>query len=96
MRNVNDWQAAGDDGGITRSRPGLSKTWLIGIAGTLAAAAWLASRERQKARRYGDSDTERRNPMHFFIAGNFPHRRSIDRDGTHPLFERRQSVYDAY
>jgi len=32
----------------------------------------------------------------FFDAGNFPHRRKIDRNGAHPLFERRQSVYDGY
>lgn len=93
MRNENNWQATG-----RMARFGSRKTLLIGIAGTLAAAAWLslASREQPKSRRHADRGTERRNPMNFFTAGNFPHRRQIDRNGAHPLFERRQSVYDAY
>lgn len=93
MRHDNDGQATGGMAGL-----GSKKTLLLGVAGTLAAAAWfsLAARERQKARRFADRDKERRNPMNLFIAGNFPQRRKIDRNGAHPLFERRQSVYDAY
>lgn len=73
------------------------KNLLIGIAGTLAAAAWLTTmRNQNHSRRYADRGMERRNPMNFFLAGSFPHRRKIDRSGAHPLFERRQSVYDAY
>lgn len=73
------------------------KSMLIGIAGTLAAAALVSmARSRQYARRYGDRAQERRDPTHFFMAGRYPHRREIDRSGAHPLFERRQSVYDAY
>lgn len=93
MRDDNDWQATGSRAGL-----GSKKTLLLGVAGTLAAAAWfsLAARERQKARRFADRGMERRNPLNFFNAGNFPHRRKIDRNGEHPVFERRQSVYDAY
>lgn len=70
---------------------------LIGIAGTVAVAALLTmARSRQQARRYGDKARERRNPLHFFVAGRHPLRREIDVSGAHPLFERRQSVYDAY
>ena len=72
------------------------KTVLIGIA-ALAAGAWLSTmRHQQKLRRYSDFGTERRNPLNFFLAGRFPHRREIDQSGAHPLFERRQSVYDTY
>ena len=71
------------------------KALLLGIAGTVAAAAW-ALRYQQRSRRHADLGVERRNPMNFFVAGRHPHRRKIDRDGTHPVFERRQSVYDAY
>lgn len=93
MRHDNEGQAAGRMAGL-----GSRKTLLLGVAGTLAAAAWfsLAARERPKARRYADRDTDRRNPMNLFVAGKFPQRRKIDRNGAHPLFERRQSVYDAY
>ncbi|HJV75069.1 MAG TPA: hypothetical protein VJ654_12665 [Noviherbaspirillum sp.] len=72
------------------------KTVLIGLA-ALAAGAWLSTTQhRQKLRRYADFGTERRNPLNFFLAGRFPHRREIDQSGAHPLFERRQSVYDTY
>jgi len=70
---------------------------LLGIAGTAAAVTLLAmARSRRHMRRYGDRAAERRNPMHFFVAGTHPLRRDIDTSGRHPLFERRQSVYDAY
>lgn len=93
MRNDSEGQASGGRAGL-----GSKKALWLGVAGTLAAAAWLSlsARERPKARRYADRSAERRNPMNFFTAGNFPHRRKIDNNGAHPLFERRQSVYDAY
>lgn len=72
------------------------KTLLIGVAGGLAAFALLSMREHHHARRYADNHEERRNPMRFFLAGKYPRRRKIDLSGQHPLFERRQSVYDAY
>jgi hypothetical protein len=70
---------------------------LAGVAGSLAALALLAAvRDRQKSRRFADHGEERRNPMHFFLAGISQHRRKIDRSGKRPLFERRYSVYEAY
>jgi hypothetical protein len=72
-------------------------TLLLGVAGGLAAMAWLASRNSsQQSRRYADRHEERRNPLHFFLAGKYPRRRKIDLSGKRPLFERRQSVYEAY
>lgn len=72
-------------------------TLLFGIAGSLiAGAVWSMTREQRHARRFSDRGEERRNPMHFFLAGRNPQRREIDRSGKRPLFERRQSVYDAY
>jgi len=68
---------------------------LIGLAVGLGVLAWMASRQ-PRTRRYADRQEERRNPMHFFLAGSHPRRRAIDRSGHRPLFERRQSVYDAY
>lgn len=74
-----------------------NKGLLIGLAGGLAAVAWLSmGRTQQKGRRYSDHGIDRRNPMHFFLAGRFPQRRAIDRSRQRPLFERRQSVYDSY
>lgn len=75
-----------------------SKALLLGVAGSLAAVAWLSKgrEQRSKSRRYADRGADRRNPMHFFLAGRFPRRRKIDSSGERPLFERRQSVYDAY
>lgn len=73
--------------------------WLgLGLAVGLVGLAWLSrGAVRQPARRrYADRGMERRNPLHFFLAGNYPRRRAIDRSGARPLFERRQSVYDAY
>lgn len=72
------------------------KALLIGVAGSLAAVAWLSMRERHRERRYADRFEERRNPMHFFLAGKYPRRRKIDVSGQRPLFERRQSVYETY
>lgn len=72
------------------------KAVLIGLT-AVAAGAWLSTtRHRQKLRRFSDFGTERRNPLNFFLAGSFPHRREIDQSGAHPLFERRQSVYETY
>lgn len=73
------------------------KVVLVGVVGALAAMAWMSmGQKRQHSRRYSDRSPERRDPMHFFLAGRFPQRREIDRSGKRPLFERRQSVYDAY
>lgn len=77
-------------------RIGSNKALLIGAVGGIAALAWLTLRERNHQRRYADRYEERRNPMHFFLAGKYPRRRKIDVSGQRPLFERRQSVYDAY
>ena len=69
----------------------------IGLVAGAAALAWMSTRSgTPPARRYSDRGQERRNPLHFFLAGQYPHRRSIDRSGARPLFERRQSVYDTY
>jgi hypothetical protein len=74
----------------------LSTALLVGVVGSAAAIAWAAAgRSQLRARRASDQGMERRNPMHFFLAGRHPMRRAIDRSGNRPLFERRQSVYDA-
>lgn len=75
-----------------------NKAVLIGAVGGLAAIALLsmARSQQNRTRRYADRGEERRNPMHFFLAGSYPRRRAIDRSGQRPLFERRQSVYDSY
>ena len=80
-------------GQTTRPRTAL---W-AGLAAVLAAFAWISAKPavRQRRRR-ADREQERRNPLHFFLAGGYPGRRNIDRSGTRPLFERRQSVYDSY
>lgn len=68
-----------------------------GIAAGLAALAWMSVKPAaQQTRRRADRGQERRNPLHFFLAGGYPRRRHIDRSGANPLFERRQSVYDSY
>lgn len=78
---------------VTRPRTGL----LVGIAAGLAALAWMSAQPvARQTRRRADRGQERRDPLHFFLAGGYPGRRSIDRSGTRPLFERRQSVYDSY
>ncbi len=75
-----------------RSRTGL----LVGITAGLAALAWMSARPAMRqTRRRADHEQERRNPLHFFLAGA-SRRRHIDRSGARPLFERRQSVYDSY
>lgn len=69
----------------------------IGIAAGLAALAWTSAKPAGRhTRRHADRGQERRNPLHFFLAGSYPGRRHIDRSGTRPLFERRQAVYDSY
>jgi len=70
---------------------------LLGVAASLAVfAGWSALRARRRSRRYADHAGERRAPLSMFIGGDHPRRRRIDHSGTHPLFERRQSAYDAY
>jgi hypothetical protein len=84
-----------DDSGMA-SRTGLWLGLAVGAA-AVAAYAWRSTRtEPVKARRFADRGEDRRNPLHFFLAGNFPRRRRIDRSGRRPLFERRASVYDTY
>jgi hypothetical protein len=78
------------------SGPSILRAALLGLAGGLAVYGLLAKANQPKLRRFSDRGEDRRNPMHFFLAGRFPHRREIDRSGKRPLFERRQSVYDAY
>lgn len=78
----------------------------IGLAAGLATLALFSAkpaarnlrnlRRSRQSRRLADYGTERRNPLHFFLAGNHPRRRHLDRSGTRPLFERRQSVYESY
>lgn len=87
------------DRGKTVNGPGNgSNLWLgLGLAAGLTALAWMSRRAaRPPARRYADRGAERRNPLHFFLAGSYPRRRAIDRSGARPLFERRQSVYESY
>lgn len=79
----------------TRTQRSNGALWL-GLAGGIAIAIWLARRQSSPQRRFADRGEERRNPLHFFLAGRFPQRRAIDRSGERPLFERRQSVYEAY
>lgn len=67
------------------------------ITGLAVLAGWSALRaNRPHLRRYADHASERRSPLSLFIAGDYPRRRRIDRSGAHPLFERRQEVYEAY
>ncbi|HJU71659.1 MAG TPA: hypothetical protein VJ603_07425 [Paucimonas sp.] len=69
----------------------------ISVAAGLAALAWISTRSPvQRTRRFADHEQERRNPLHFFLAGPDFKRRNIDRSGARPLFERRKSAYDAY
>ncbi len=69
---------------------------LLGIAGSLAlVAGWTMLQARPRSRRYADHANDRRDPLSLFVPGG-PRRRDIDRSGAHPLFERRQSVYEAY
>jgi hypothetical protein len=80
----------------TRSTRPRAAVW-IGIAAGLAALAWASAKPAVRhTRRHADRGQERRNPLHFFLAGSYPGRRRIDRSGTRPLFERRQAVYDSY
>lgn len=92
MRNQESRYSTNRPAGLASGR-----NLLLGLAGGLAAAAWLSMRNRQAPlRRHADRGQERRNPMHFFLAGTYPRRRALDRTGQRPLFERRQSVYEAY
>jgi hypothetical protein len=81
----------------TREGHGLSnKSLLVGFVGGFAVMAGLSLlRPRQKDKRYADHAQERRRPSNMFEAGTFPRRRGIDRSGAKPLFERRQSAYEA-
>lgn len=81
----------------TRESRMLSNTpLLVGLAGGLAVIAGLSLlRFKQRDRRYADHALERRRPSNMFEAGAFPRRRKIDRSGARPLFERRQSAYEA-
>jgi hypothetical protein len=82
---------------VTQSMRPRTVLW-AGIAAGLAALAWLSAAKPavKQTRRRADRGQERRNPLHFFLAGGYPRRRNIDRSGANPLFERRQSVYDSY
>lgn len=73
-----------------------NKPFLVGLAGSLAMIAGISLfRFKQKGRRYADHAQERRRPSNMFEAGAFPRRREIDLSGERPLFERRQSAYEA-
>lgn len=81
----------------TQARFGGRKPALLGaVAGLALLAGWSALRTRRRSRRYADHNLERRTPLSMFAGGEHPRRRTIDYSGSHPLFERRQSVYDAY
>lgn len=67
---------------------------VLGLGIIAGWVAWQASRHPQ--RRYADRAPDRRAPLSLFTAGDHPRRRAIDRSGTHPLFERREEVYEAY
>lgn len=70
---------------------------LLGAATSLVLfAGWSALRARRRSRRYADHRLERRAALSMFAGGDHPRRRRIDYSGTHPLFERRQSAYEAY
>lgn len=81
----------------TRESRVLSNTpLLVGLAGGLAVIAGLSLlRSKQRDRRYADHALERRRPSNMFEAGAFPRRRKIDQSGARPVFERRQSAYEA-
>jgi hypothetical protein len=71
----------------------IGKAVLIGLAGGVAAFMWLSGAgPRLRNRRYGDTDIERRNPLHFFLAGKQYRRRKIDRSGNRPLIDRRHAA----
>ncbi|HEV2612562.1 MAG TPA: hypothetical protein VGU61_20030 [Noviherbaspirillum sp.] len=71
----------------------VGKALLIGLAGGVAAVMWLRGAGlRLRNRRYGDTEVERRNPMHFFLAGKQYRRRKIDRSGSRPLLDRRHAA----
>ncbi len=54
---------------------------------------WLRGPGQQfRNRRYGDTEIERRNPLHFFLAGKQYRRRKIDRSGKRPLLDRRHAA----
>lgn len=69
---------------------------LASLAGGVALVAGISLlRAKQKTRRYADRAPDRRSAQNMFLAGVFPLRRSIDRSGRRPLFERRQSAYES-
>ncbi|TCS38449.1 hypothetical protein EDC30_102188 [Paucimonas lemoignei] len=76
----------------------VNKPALFGlVAGLAMYACWSAMRTApRRARRYSDHAQERRAPLSLFTAGDHPRRRAIDHSNAHPLFERREEVYEAY
>lgn len=82
----------------TSRRFGGSTPYLTGAAlGLALAVGWVAwQATRRPHRRYADHALERRSPLSLFTAGDHPRRRAIDRSGAHPLFERREEVYESY
>ena len=81
----------------SKLRSRIGKSVMLGAAASLALlAGWSLLRTPQKSRRYTDHAQDRRNPLSMFAGGDHPRRRLIDHSGTHPLFERRESVYETY
>jgi len=82
----------------TTHRFGTRTPYLAGaILGLGIAAGWVALQAtRRPHRRYADNAVERRSPLSLFVGGDHPRRRAIDRSGAHPLFERREEVYETY
>lgn len=81
----------------SQRRSGTGMQFIVGLtAGIAVIAGWSALRAGRRQRRYGDHTSERRAPLSLFTGAPHPRRRRIDHSGTHPLFERRRSVYDSY
>ncbi|SNT25623.1 hypothetical protein SAMN06265795_11967 [Noviherbaspirillum humi] len=84
---------------VREEGPFSQRSLLMGTAAGVAVFIGLSLLRRQhnlpRDRRYGDRLVERRNPLNLFPLGSHPRRRRIDLSGTHPLFERRASAYEA-
>jgi hypothetical protein len=65
---------------------------VVGGLALFAGVSMLRTKPRSN-KRYADHAIDRRNPFNMFAAGIFPLRRTIDKSGERPLFERRQSAY---